>query len=259
MLPGIDPQQRRIFPHHRVLIRIRSDLDLTRLAIFHEPGPARALDAGEGGVEFGFEGGEVAVGGFDCGLHPYTLASSFQLFIYLSSYNVSGIRRRGRYLHSTTWLPPTTILTRCQILPKQSMIHMSAPMEINQRLQCDLCLDILPVFCDLQLFRRSVEAVDVRLMVVLMMQLHDFAADRGLESAIVICTALIKTSWESSCKRGGDGQGRSGRVALPRTKLVEAIAPSFFADAARRAERAAVEVRKSVADIIQLRWVDSFN
>jgi hypothetical protein len=92
MLPSIDPQQRRILPYHRVLIRICSNLDLTRLVIFYEPGPARALDAGEGGVEFGFEGGEVAVGGFDCGLHPYTLASSFQLFIYLSSYNVNGQR-----------------------------------------------------------------------------------------------------------------------------------------------------------------------
>lgn len=136
---------------------------------------------------------------------------------------------------------------------------MSAPMEINQRLQRNLRLDILFVFCGLQLFRCGVEAVDVRLMVVLVVQLHDFTADRGLESAIVICTALIRTSWENSYKREGDEQGRSGSVALPRTKLVEAIAPSFFADAALRAERAAVEVRKSVADMIQLRWVDSFN
>jgi hypothetical protein len=139
------------------------------------------------------------------------------------------------------------------------MIHMSAPMEINQRLQRDLSLDVLPVLCDLQLFRCGVEAVDVRLMVVLMMQLHDFAADRGLESAIVICTSLIRTSWEFRRERGGDEQGRSGSVALPRTKLVEAIAPSFFADAALRAERAAVEVRKSVADMVQLRWVYRFN
>jgi hypothetical protein len=79
MLPGIDPQQRRILPHHRVLIRIRADLDLARLVIFYEPGPARALNAGEGGVEFGFEGGEVAVGGFDCGLFTRTLAPSLKL------------------------------------------------------------------------------------------------------------------------------------------------------------------------------------
>ena len=136
---------------------------------------------------------------------------------------------------------------------------MSAPMEINQRLQRNLRLDVFFVFCGLQLFRGGVEAVDVRLMVVLMVQLHDFPADRGLKSAIVICTALIKTSWESSCESGGDEQGRSGSVALPRMKLVEAIAPSFFGAAARRAERAAVEVRKSVADMIQLRWVYSFN
>jgi hypothetical protein len=45
-------------------------------------------------------------------------------------------------------------------------------------------------------------------------------------------------------------QGRSGRVALPRTKLVLAIEAALFEAPARRAERAAPEVRKSVADMI---------
>jgi len=44
--------------------------------------------------------------------------------------------------------------------------------------------------------------------------------------------------------------GRSGRVALPRTKLVLAIAAAFLGAPARRAERAAVLVRKSAADML---------
>lgn len=47
-----------------------------------------------------------------------------------------------------------------------------------------------------------------------------------------------------------DEHGRSGRVALPRTKLVLAIEAALFEAPALRAERAAVEVRRSVADMI---------
>jgi hypothetical protein len=44
--------------------------------------------------------------------------------------------------------------------------------------------------------------------------------------------------------------GRSGRVALPRTKLVLAMAATRLGAPARRAERAVMEVRKRVADMI---------
>jgi hypothetical protein len=44
--------------------------------------------------------------------------------------------------------------------------------------------------------------------------------------------------------------GRSGRVALPRTKLVLAIEAALFEAPALRAERAAPDVRKSVADMV---------
>lgn len=65
MLPSINPQQRLVLSYDRVLVRICADLDLSRLGVLDEPGPAAALDAGERGVEFGLEGGEGAVGGFD--------------------------------------------------------------------------------------------------------------------------------------------------------------------------------------------------
>lgn len=49
-------------------------------------------------------------------------------------------------------------------------------------------------------------------------------------------------------------QGRSGSVALPLTKLVLAIVAALFEGPARRAARAAVEVRRSVADMIAGCW-----
>lgn len=45
--------------------------------------------------------------------------------------------------------------------------------------------------------------------------------------------------------------GRSGRVALPRTKLVLATLAALLEAPARKAERTAVLVRKSVVDMFE--------
>ena len=71
------------------------------------------------------------------------------------------------------------------------MIDVSTAMEVDQRLQRNLCLDILFLLCSGQLFRCSVEAVDVSLMMVLVMELHDLAGNGGLESAVVIYQFIV--------------------------------------------------------------------
>ena len=48
----------------------------------------------------------------------------------------------------------------------------------------------------------------------------------------------------------GDSHGRSGRVAFPLTKLVLATEAALFEAPALKAERAALEVRNRVADMI---------
>lgn len=68
MLPSVDAQQRRELADDGILVGVGADEHLSRLGVFDEPGPAAALNAGEGGVEFVFEGGDGAVGAFDCGL-----------------------------------------------------------------------------------------------------------------------------------------------------------------------------------------------
>ena len=66
------------------------------------------------------------------------------------------------------------------------MIQMAPTMEINQRLQRNLSLNILLLFCSCQLFACGVEAIDVCLVVVLVVEFHDLAGDGRLECTVVI-------------------------------------------------------------------------
>lgn len=64
---------------------------------------------------------------------------------------------------------------------------MATPMKINQRLQRNGSPNIALGLGSRHLLVRRIEAVDVRLMMVLVMQLHDLAGDGGLESAVIVC------------------------------------------------------------------------
>jgi hypothetical protein len=83
-------------------------------------------------------------------------------------------------------LSTTTLLAGCQVLPEKGVVDVATPVEIDQRLQRNLSLDILILLGGGELFRCGVEAVDVGLVVVLVVELHDLAGDGRLESAIVI-------------------------------------------------------------------------
>ena len=71
MLPRVNTQKWRVLAHNRVLVGVRPDLDLARLAVLDKPRPSAPLDTCQRGVELGLEGCEVAVGCLDCGL-PYS-------------------------------------------------------------------------------------------------------------------------------------------------------------------------------------------
>ena len=59
------------------------------------------------------------------------------------------------------------------------MVDMPTAVEVDQWLQGDLGSDILLLLGGLELLGCGVEAVDVGLMVVLVVELHDLAGDRG--------------------------------------------------------------------------------
>ena len=60
-------------------------------------------------------------------------------------------------------------------------------MEVDERLLCDLSLDIALVLGLLQLLDGGVVGGDVGVVVLGVVQLHDLAADGGLERAVVVC------------------------------------------------------------------------
>lgn len=65
VLPGINPQQRRILPCHRVLVRQSNNLQLLRLFILYEPAPPATLDTRKGGIHDLLEFTVVAPCGVD--------------------------------------------------------------------------------------------------------------------------------------------------------------------------------------------------
>lgn len=94
---------------------------------------------------------------------------------------------RGRYLNFASWLTTSSVLAGCQVLPEQCVVNVSTAVEVNQWLQRNCRGNILLCLCSLNLFEGGVVAVDIGLVVVLVVQLHDLAGDGGLECAIVVC------------------------------------------------------------------------
>jgi hypothetical protein len=64
-------------------------------------------------------------------------------------------------------------------------------VEVDERLLCDLSLDITLVLSLLQLLDSGVVGGDVGVVVLGVVQLHDLAADGGLEGAVVVWRAIL--------------------------------------------------------------------
>jgi hypothetical protein len=79
MLPSIDTQQRCVLAHDWVLVRICSNLYMTRLGVLHKPCPSTPLDTSERSVELGLKVGEISVTRFDSTLWSCQLYSSNHL------------------------------------------------------------------------------------------------------------------------------------------------------------------------------------
>lgn len=139
-------------------------------------------------------------------------------------------------------------------------------MEVDQRLLGNLRLDVALLLGLLQLLDGGVVAGHVGVVVLGVVELHNLAADGGLEGAIVVCNASL--SAKALChlvQLVRHIHGRSGSVALPRVKVVPAMAARLVAAGPeeRRAVRRAL-LRRRVVDMIaavsgcylsQLVWV----
>jgi hypothetical protein len=85
------------------------------------------------------------------------------------------------------------------------VIEVSTAVEVDEWLQSNDGCNVLLGFGRGQLFRGGVVAVDIGLVVVLVVQLHDLAGNGRLECAVVIYIPLIS-------KKSKSGRDREGRL-----------------------------------------------
>jgi hypothetical protein len=124
-------------------------------------------------------------------------------------------------------------------------------VEVDERLLGDLSLDVTLVLGLLELLDGSVVGGDVGVVVLGVVQLHNLAADGGLERAVVVwMLRLAFAPFLVYAPEVLDVQDRSGRVALPRVKVVPPM-EARMEGAERAAERRALE-RKSVVAIVSV-------
>lgn len=126
------------------------------MLIFHQPSPTASLDTSQSSVEGLLER-----------LEPTK-------------------RLINSLCKSTRWRLTTARVLRSQVLPEQRVVDVATSVEVGQCLQGDLGLDIGFALGTGELLNCIIIGVDVGLMMLGMMKLHDLAGDGWLKRAIVI-------------------------------------------------------------------------
>lgn len=191
------------------------------------------------------------------------------------------------HLKHSIWLAATILVSRSQVLPEQSVVQVAAAVEVEKRRNSGGLCEVTLGFGVANCLESTVETVDICLVVLGVVQLHDLARNVWLQGAVVICTrptvnfhshdrihppeangrSRKRRITGNSCPLRGwtapacgaafirheaHVQDKSGSVALPRTNCVLAMVTGLAA-AERRAPRRAGVVRRSVDDMIGLR------
>lgn len=138
------------------------DANVTGLLVLDEPGPAATLDSSKSSVHLVLELLQAAEGVVD------------------------GSRQgTGRGLTTASALGS-------KVLPEEGVVQVTTTVEVDQGLEGNLGRNVVLVLGLLELLNGSVVAVDVGLVVVLVVKLHDLAGDGGLESAIVVYRESVR-------------------------------------------------------------------
>lgn len=181
MLPRINPQNRPKLPNDRILIRIRLNTHSPRLRILHQPRPTRPLNPRERGIKLLLERIQA----------PIPIIDSLR-------------EGAGRGLAAA-------LVGRGQVLPEEGVVDVAATVEVDEGLEGDLGGDVLLFFGFGHLGGEVVVGGYVGVVVVFVVELHDFAADGGLEGAVVICYTSFRLAsghFELHCGDSTDMEGR---------------------------------------------------
>lgn len=156
VLPSIDTKKRLEVAGDRVLVRASDDAKGAAGLVLDQPGPTAALDSGQGGVDLlaqGVEGAKVLLDGLS------------QFAVGLTTAISAG---------------------RGEVLPEERVVDVATAVEVDQgSLSSSLGIVALGVGI-LDGLESSVEAVDVGLVVLGVVKLHDLCRDVGLKGAVVV-------------------------------------------------------------------------
>lgn len=185
VLPGVNAHEWLQVASDGVLVGTGDDAESARSLILDEPGPARALNAGEGSVGLLLEvveGAEVLVNGSLTGFYIISLTAYHKPRYFRG-------RRKITYQELALGLTTTTLAVGGEVLPEERVVDVATAVEVDER-----CLGSgsLGVALGLGLSEGldcGVEAVDVGLVVLGVVELHDLARDVRLESAIIVCVS----------------------------------------------------------------------
>ena len=155
VLPDVDPQKRRQADSCTwVLVRGGCNLERTRSLIIPKPAPARALHGDGLRGKLFLKLGERAK-------------------VTLDELKELSVRRR-------------TILRRGKVLPENGVVDVPSAVELDRSLKGDHRGVVALHLCFRVLLHRNVKVGDVRVVVLGVVQLHDLAADDGLERSVVV-------------------------------------------------------------------------
>ena len=146
---------------HKSTHRICPDPNIPRLIIPHQPSPPTPLNPRQSRIELPLQ--------------------SLQTAIRL----VNGLLQRSRRRLASA------LVLRRQVLPEKGVIEVAAAVEVDEGLEGDLGGDVGFGLRGRELLRRVVEGIDVGVVVVLVVQLHDLAGDGRLQRAVVVCEGLV--------------------------------------------------------------------
>lgn len=258
MLPGVNTQERLKVASDGILVGTSDKRQCARGLVFDEPGPARALDASKSRVGLllqVFERPEIFIDG---GLRERVIVSTHV------RPQKKLTRARSTYQKFALGLTTTALSMGGQVLPEKGVVNVATTVEVQKRTLSSGRFGVVRGKGLSKHLAGGIEAVHIGLVVLGMMELHDLAGDEGLESGIIVywgqsiaqgISDICSSSHTRRCENHADAteptgidlQGRSGRVALPRTKLVLAIAMGL---AARRPALTTGVVRRSADDMV---------
>lgn len=166
MLPGVNAEQRNelandrvlvlkemLVPHHnngipnsRILTyRVSPDTNLAGGGVLDEPSPSASLDASQSSVHLVLEFAEAAVGRVD-----------------------SLSQRAG-------WGVTTTSALGSEVLPEEAVVQVTTTVKVDGRLKSNLGGNVVLSLSLLELLDGGIVAVDIGLVVLRVVELHDLA------------------------------------------------------------------------------------